>query len=180
MFKNLKTFDKTALIRSEVIREQLSNFESEVLRGISTLAILSIIHRHLKEGVYGYQLLKELNEETQHRIIIEEGTLYPILRKLEKDGILQSFKKEVGGRLRKYYIITDTGKILYDQMLGFFSKLIEALAPVFDLKVILPEESFVYCPNCFSKVPLDSEIKYCNICGLNIEKLINERLKKNE
>ena len=71
MFKNLKTFDKTALIRSEVIREQLSNFESEVLRGISTLAILSIIHRHLKEGVYGYQLLKELNEETQHRIIIE-------------------------------------------------------------------------------------------------------------
>ncbi|MCG3260645.1 MAG: helix-turn-helix transcriptional regulator, partial [Candidatus Heimdallarchaeota archaeon] len=77
MFRNIKTYREGALIEDEQIKSYVESFESELLRGISTLSALSIIQRHPDEGIYGYQLLKELEQETGRTLIIEEGTLYP-------------------------------------------------------------------------------------------------------
>ena len=171
MFRNIKTYRPEALIGSERVRSYVESFESELLRGISTISAMAIIQRHPEEGVYGYQLLKELEQETQRTLVIEEGTLYPILRKLERDGLLISEKKESSGRPRKYYKLTEEGNKLYHHMMGFFSKLLEAIAPLMEIEIKLPEKKYVYCPNCANKIPQSEDIRFCNICGLNIEGL---------
>jgi len=56
-------------------------------------------------------------------------------------------------------------------MIGFFSKLLEAISPLMGVEVKLPDKKFLYCPNCANKIPQEEDIKYCNICGLNIEGL---------
>jgi len=174
MLKNIKTFHPEALIVSNQFRMYVESFESELLRGISTLTVLKIIQRHPKEGIYGYQLLKELQEETQNMLLIEEGTLYPILRKLERDGLLTSIKKG-NGRSRRFYLLTSDGEKLLNHMSGFFSKLLEAISPLMEFEISLPKEVFLYCPNCANKIEVkDEEINFCNICGLNIENLRKE------
>lgn len=159
------------MIEDEQIKSYVESFESELLRGISTLSALSIIQRHPEEGIYGYQLLKELEQETGRTLIIEEGTLYPILRKLERDELVVSERKDSGGRPRKYYKLTNKGTELYQHMVGFFSKLLEAITPLMDIEIKLPEKKFIYCPNCTNKIPQEAEVRFCNICGLNIEGL---------
>lgn len=171
MFRNIKTYREGALIEDEQIKSYVESFESELLRGISTLSALSIIQRHPDEGIYGYQLLKELEQETGRTLIIEEGTLYPILRKLERDELVVSERKDSGGRPRKYYKLTNKGTELYQHMVGFFSKLLEAITPLMDIEIKLPEKKFIYCPNCTNKIPQEAEVRFCNICGLNIEGL---------
>ncbi len=159
------------MIEDEQIKSYVESFESELLRGISTLSALSIIQRHPDEGIYGYQLLKELEQETGRTLIIEEGTLYPILRKLERDELVVSERKDSSGRPRKYYKLTNKGTELYQHMVGFFSKLLEAITPLMDIEIKLPEKKFIYCPNCTNKIPQEAEVRFCNICGLNIEGL---------
>ncbi|MFX0047518.1 MAG: PadR family transcriptional regulator [Candidatus Hermodarchaeota archaeon] len=160
-------------------QEYASKFESEINRGISTLSILAIISQYGKNGVHGYQISKELLEQTNEMLIIEEGTLYPILRKLEDDRIIKS-EREKEGRKRKFYYITNEGTKIYNYLSGFFSKLTEAIAPLFDVSVHLKENKFIYCPACANKIDLQNlEAKYCDVCGHYIEKELDERgLKK--
>lgn len=172
MLKNVKTFHPEALIKSKEFRSFVENFESELLRGISTITVLSIIEHYPTEGIYGYQLLKDLEQETNNLLVIEEGTLYPILRKMEREGILASTKRKASGRLRKYYRLTEEGKKVLNHLQGFFAKVLEAISPLMEFRVKLPKESFIYCPNCANKIALrDEEVKYCEVCGLYIEEL---------
>jgi DNA-binding PadR family transcriptional regulator len=173
MLKKIKTFRPEALIAGDHFRTYVESFESELLRGISTVVILEIIKRYPEDGIYGYQLLKTIEEETQNLLIVEEGTVYPLLRKMEKDGVLQSEKKEKDGRQRKYYILTDEGKKLLNHMAGFFSKLLEAMSPMMEFEVKLPEDKFMFCPNCANKIKLDDLTKFCEVCGLYVEDLKN-------
>ncbi|NHK30503.1 MAG: winged helix DNA-binding protein [Asgard group archaeon] len=173
MLKKIKTFRPEALIADDHFRTYVESFESELLRGISTVVILQIIKRYPEDGIYGYQLLKTIEVETQNLLIVEEGTVYPLLRKMEKDGVLQSEKKEKDGRQRKYYILTDEGKKLLNHMAGFFSKLLEAMSPMMEFEVKLPEDRFMYCPNCANKIKLDDITKFCEVCGLYVEDLKN-------
>ncbi|MCG3260657.1 MAG: PadR family transcriptional regulator, partial [Candidatus Heimdallarchaeota archaeon] len=96
---------------------------------------------------------------------------YPILRTLERDELVVSERKDSSGRPRKYYKLTNKGTELYQHMVGFFSKLLEAITPLMDIEIKLPEKKFIYCPNCTNKIPQEAEVRFCNICGLNIEGL---------
>lgn len=63
------------------------------------------------EDMYGYQMIKELEERSENIFSLKEGTLYPILHNLEKDGAIESFEKvSETGRMRKYYHITKNGR----------------------------------------------------------------------
>lgn len=64
----------------------------------------------LKEDTYGYKITQDIRSV----IDISESTLYPILRKLQKDNCLEIYDKETGGRNRRYYRITSKGKIQLD------------------------------------------------------------------
>jgi PadR family transcriptional regulator PadR len=160
-------------------QEYASKFESEINRGISTLSILSIINQYEENGVHGYQISKDLQEQTQEKLVIEEGTLYPILRKLEDDRIIKS-EREKEGRKRKFYYMTTYGEKIYNYLSGFYSILTEAIAPLFDVSVHLKQNKYIYCPACANKIDIQNfEAKYCDVCGHYIEKELDERgLKK--
>jgi PadR family transcriptional regulator PadR len=172
VLKKVRTFHPEALIGDDHFRTYVEGFESELLRGISTVAVLQIIRQHPEVGIYGYKLLKELEEQTEQVLVIEEGTVYPILRKMEEDGLLRSEKKKIDGRKRKYYILTDDGYKLLNHMTGFFTRVLEAISPMMEFEIKLPEGKFIFCPNCANRIKLDKETKFCDICGLYVEELI--------
>lgn len=76
--------------------------DSQLKKGSLEVCVLAAL---LKEDSYGYQIIKDL-----YGIIeISESTLYPILRRLEKNGCVSTYSEECNGRLRKFYSITDDG-----------------------------------------------------------------------
>ncbi len=66
------------------------------------LAVVSVD----EEGTYGYKITQDVREV----IDISESTLYPVLRRLQKDECLETYDKEFSGRNRRYYKVTDRGK----------------------------------------------------------------------
>jgi len=81
------------------------NILNELRRGMIVLAVLS----QLDEQQYGYSLLKRLAEQG---LEIDQGTLYPLLRRLESQGLLNSTWNTEGSRPRRYYIISPEGQEL--------------------------------------------------------------------
>jgi len=172
LIKNLKAFNSKVLIESQNYKDYVVNFESEIVRGISKLIILSFIEEMGEKGIYGYKLARKIKKNTNSMLIIEEGTLYPILRRLNKDGLLKIEKKEYAGRLRNYYVITKNGKNIYNHLMGFFIKLIESISSVMTIDITHKTDNFIICPNCANKIDFkDNNINYCNVCGLNIENI---------
>jgi PadR family transcriptional regulator PadR len=89
--------------------EQINNLRLELRRGIVVLAVLS----QMDTARYGYSLIQRLAEQG---LDIDEGTLYPLLRRLEKQGLLES-EWEVGeSRPRKYYRISPAGREILDML----------------------------------------------------------------
>lgn len=175
MIKRIKELRTEALISSQEVRDYVEKFESEINRGISTLCILAVINKAKNKEIHGYALLKNLEEETNKMLVIEEGTLYPLLRKLEGSGILKSERKIVDNRMRKVYSITDRGNKIYNHISGFYNKLTEAISPLLDIDVSL-DENYLYCPNCANKIDLNDPDKvFCDMCGLNIQELRERR-----
>lgn len=82
--------------------EQYLKLTQELRRGILVLAALS----QLKEEKYGYALINSLADKG---LDIEQGTLYPLLRRLESQGLLNSEWNTEGSRPRRYYVISPEG-----------------------------------------------------------------------
>ena len=60
--------------------------------------------------MYGYQIISELAQRSRNVFEFQEGTLYPVLHSMEKNGYVESYQtKTEGGRMRKYYRITASG-----------------------------------------------------------------------
>ena len=66
--------------------------------------VLAVVSRE-KEGTYGYKITQDVRKVIE----ISESTLYPVLRRLLKDGCLEVYDMEFAGRNRRYYKITDAG-----------------------------------------------------------------------
>lgn len=89
--------------------EQYQSYITELRRGSLTLAALSC----LRSPHYGYALLQVMQEKG---IEIEANTLYPLLRRLEAQGLLNSDWDTSESRPRKYYVISDMGKEAYQEL----------------------------------------------------------------
>ena len=87
------------------------------LMSISTSMMLLKLLQN--SDMYGYQMIKNLEEKSENIFLLKEGTLYPILHALEKDGAIESYEQQSDtGRVRKYYRITKKGCKLLDQKLN--------------------------------------------------------------
>lgn len=84
--------------------EKLDRLVMELRRGALTLAVLLA----LREPHYGYSLRKKF---AARGLEIDEGTLYPLLRRLEEQGLLSSHWQQEEGRKRRFYQIGDGGEI---------------------------------------------------------------------
>ena len=79
----------------------------ELVKGTSAMLVLSVL---AKEDLYGYKIVRELEQRSESVFSMNEGTLYPVLHALEAERFLESYWEEVDGRKRKYYCITKKGR----------------------------------------------------------------------
>jgi PadR family transcriptional regulator PadR len=83
-------------------------FSSDLIRGSIIPIVLKLLDH---QEMYGYEMVKVVNERTGGTLQWKEGTLYPALHKLESDGLIRSQWQDGGsGRRRKYYFLTRRGK----------------------------------------------------------------------
>jgi PadR family transcriptional regulator, regulatory protein PadR len=87
------------------------NLRLELRRGCLSVAVLAA----LRTEQYGYTLRKLLGE---HGLAVDEGTLYPLLRRLETQGLLISEWREEGKRTKRFYHLSDAGAGMLDQLLA--------------------------------------------------------------
>lgn len=96
------------------------NLTQELRRGLITLAVLS----QLDEDQYGYSLMKGLADRGME---IDQGTLYPLLRRLEERGLLQSEWKVDGSRPRRYYVLSTAGRELLPVLKAEWKVLVQVI-----------------------------------------------------
>ena len=99
----------------------LVKLELELRRGALVLAVLS----QLGEMQYGYSLRQAL---ALRGMPIEEGTLYPLLRRLEKQGVLASEWRIEEGPPRRYYRLNDAGEALLAELSASWRALVGTMA----------------------------------------------------
>ena len=92
----------------------------ELRRGILVLAALS----RLKSAKYGYALIEELSNQG---LEIDQGTLYPLLRRLEDQGLLESEWNVEGSRPRRYYKLSPTGGKLLQVLRNDWQELVDVM-----------------------------------------------------
>jgi PadR family transcriptional regulator PadR len=94
----------------------LDNIVLELRRGVLSLAVMS----QLQSEQYGYSLMKLLAD---NGLEIDQGTLYPLLRRLETQGLLESRWRVDEARPRRYYVLNAEGKRLLPQLIEEWKKL---------------------------------------------------------
>jgi len=91
------------------INEHSKKMKLELRRGVLVLAVLA----ELREEHYGYSLRKNLASKG---LEIDEGTLYPLIRRLEKQGLLISEWREESNRKKRFYQLSDVGESTLKQV----------------------------------------------------------------
>ena len=103
--------------KQATIQDKLSQ---EIRRGILVLATLS----QLGEPKYGYALIDDLSRQG---LDIEQGTLYPLLRRLEEQGLLQSEWNVEGSRPCRYYVISSAGREILQDLINEWQATVEVM-----------------------------------------------------
>ena len=102
-------------------QSQYQNYKVELRRGTQILIVLS----QLKQQEYGYSLLQKLLDQD---VVIEAGTLYPLMRRLEKQGVLESEWDTTESRPRKYYQLSKDGYELYQYLVDEWNAIVTEIA----------------------------------------------------
>jgi PadR family transcriptional regulator PadR len=97
----------------------------EIRRGALSLAILAII---LDGESYGYDIMKKLSESEYEALQVEPSTTYPLLRRLEKRGMLEGRWVESSGKRRRLYYVTREGRMVLRRMVLSWDTLNEQLS----------------------------------------------------
>lgn len=84
-----------------------SKYQRELLRGSLDLMVLSVI---AEQKQYGYLIQKRVREASGGRVDLAAGTLYPLLHRLEDDGLVRASWDDSTGRQRKWYELTAAGR----------------------------------------------------------------------
>jgi len=105
--------------------ESFENVILELRRGVIVMAVLS----QLREEQYGYSLINSLK---QAGLEIDQGTLYPLLRRLEGQGLLQSNWRVEADRPRRYYVISDEGRALLPRLKEEWTGIVSMMGEMLD------------------------------------------------
>ena len=82
--------------------------DKSLLSGSNSMLLMKLLE---EKDMYGYEMIKEMEERSKNIFSFKEGTLYPILHSLENENYIEAYwDSSNGNRKRKYYKITDAGK----------------------------------------------------------------------
>lgn len=107
--------------------DRFENLKLELRRGCLSLAVLA----QLRDEHYGYTLRKALAEQT---LEIDENTLYPLLRRLESQGLLTSEWREENKRRKRFYRLSPDGEQILAQLLDEWQGINRALDRILEAK----------------------------------------------
>lgn len=109
----------------------------ELLKGSTGTMVLGLL---AEEDMYGYRIIQEIESRSEQVFHMSEGSLYPILHAMEKDGLLEAYRKtsEIG-KERKYYRITDKGRLQLSLKLAEWELFADSVSRVLHHKVIAHE-----------------------------------------
>ena len=106
-------------------RMNIEKQTAQMRKGVLELCILSIIDRH---DAYASDILVQLKDA---QLIVVEGTLYPLLTRLKNDGFLNyRWEESKSGPPRKYYVITENGRIMLSRLHSIWNDLVESVAQI--------------------------------------------------
>ncbi|AXT56128.1 helix-turn-helix transcriptional regulator [Aquimarina sp. MMG015] len=83
-------------------------YSKELLKGTLSVIILNLLSE--KGRMYGYEIFQQVKERSDGKILLKDGSLYPALQKMKKEGLLSCEEEYIGKRIRKYYLLTSKGK----------------------------------------------------------------------
>ncbi len=93
-------------------------------RGTVELVVLSVLSQ---KDMYGYEIVKAVNEKSEGRFNMPLGTLYPVFYRFSENGYISDYDEVVNRRLRKYYHLEDKGKEYYLELLSEYKKISEGV-----------------------------------------------------
>lgn len=93
-------------------------------RGTVDLVVLSVL---LEKDMYGYEIVKAIEEKSGGRFEVPLGTLYPVLYRFLENGYLSDRDEIVNKRLRKYYHLEEKGRDFYKAILAEYKKISEGV-----------------------------------------------------
>lgn len=108
-------------------QEHIDKLMLELRRGTITIGVLS----QLSSPQYGYSLVTRINDKG---VQVEPGTLYPLLRRLEKQGLLDSSWDTNEARPRKYYVLSEMGKSVYEKLCEEWENMVKSLEELIGVK----------------------------------------------
>jgi PadR family transcriptional regulator, regulatory protein PadR len=106
--------------------------DKELKRGTLEMVLL---HLFSHRSMYGYEVASELRERTDGHFELKEGTLYPVLYRLEEAGqVVTEWVTPERGVPRKYYVITETGRAELARQLEQWRAFTDSISRLIDLK----------------------------------------------
>jgi PadR family transcriptional regulator PadR len=108
---------------------------SELLKGSLRTIVLKVLEENGR--MYGYEITRKVEELTEGKIKLTYGALYPVLHKLEDEGVLVTESENFNNRIRIYYKLTISGKAVVSEKLTELSEFIETLR-----KIVEPQPKF--------------------------------------
>jgi len=103
---------------------QAKRTNPDFLNGVPEMLLLSLLARR---PMYGYELVQQIRESTGGSLEFGEGCVYPILHRLEADGLLDAKRQSVGGRSRVVYRVTAQGSKRLAGSTAQWRKVVEAV-----------------------------------------------------
>jgi DNA-binding PadR family transcriptional regulator len=91
-------------------------YSKELLKGTLKPIILKLLSD--TERMYGYEIVRAVKQMSGGKILIKEGSLYPLLHSLAKDGALETESIMIGKRVRKYYRLSQKGEVVTSETLS--------------------------------------------------------------
>lgn len=106
-------------------------YARQMKKGVLDMLVLKLLSDQPK---YGYQLISELESESGGVFCLKEGTLYPVLYRLEEEGLVKANWSEPEERQvpRKYYLITDEGRKMFLEIKHIWDELSEGVKRIME------------------------------------------------
>lgn len=106
-------------------------YERQMKKGVLDMLVLKLLESDPK---YGYQIIQELKDKSDDTFLLKDGTLYPILYRLEDEGFVTSEWSEADGRQvpRKYYRITEFGSTALKDIEALWNRISDGVSKIME------------------------------------------------